>query len=96
MFNPLLDRILVKRIEAPAPKEGEIILPDSYQEVSRKAVVIALGDGVVLGSEFRPLEDFVHVGDVIYFGEYNAEPVMMDGEKLLILRIQDVRGIYND
>lgn len=89
MIEPILDRILVRRINETS--DSLIEIPDQYRQQSRKAEVVAVGQGVVLGQHFRPLTDFVQVGDTVYVGEYNAEPVSVDGEELLICRIQDVR-----
>jgi co-chaperonin GroES (HSP10) len=100
VITPVLDRLLVHRINEKSEKviirdtDGAAIsleTPDAYRQQSRKAVVVAVGQGVVLGREFFPLTDFVNVGDIVYVGEYNAEPVMLDGEELLVIRIQDVR-----
>lgn len=91
MKQPLLDRVLIRRInEAPDP-DASIVIPEAYRQQSRKGVVVALGQLVVLGVSTFPMSNFLSVGDEVYFGEYNAEPVSIDGEELLIVRIQDIR-----
>jgi co-chaperonin GroES (HSP10) len=87
MLKPILDRVLVRRIEKP--QEGDIVIPEAYRQASRRGTVEAIGDFVVLGGQAFPLSTFLSVGDIVQFGEYNAEP-MEDG--LVLVRIQDIRG----
>ena len=93
-FRPILDRILVERIEAEAVVDG-FQVPEKYRQHSNIGRIIALGDGVVLGKKWKPLTDFVQVGDLVLYGEYTAE-CWQDGDKTYwICRIQDVRGVKN-
>lgn len=91
-FRPILDRVLLRRIEAEAAVDG-FQVPEKYRQHSNLGEVIALGDGVVLGKEWKLLTDFIHVGDVVLYGEYTAEAFEKDGETLWLVRIQDIRGV---
>ena len=90
MFKPILDRVLVRRIEQSS--DATIVIPEAYRQSSKKCEVIAIGDFVVVGGQRIPLDELIHVGDIVLIGEYNAELVETDGEVLLLVRIQDVRG----
>jgi co-chaperonin GroES (HSP10) len=87
--KPILDRILVKRIESPKNSDG-FEVPDKYRQQTNQGEVIAVGDCVVLGHERWNVSDFVSVGDVVHYGEYTAEQ-LKDDPSLYIVRIQDVR-----
>lgn len=91
-FRPILDRILVRRIEAPKTADG-FEVPEKYRQQTNYGEVVAVGDGVVLGGQFRPITDFLSVGDRVYYGEYTAELWDKDDERLWIVRLQDVRGV---
>lgn len=91
-FRPILDRVLLRRVEPEAVEDG-FTVPERYRQHSNLGEVLALGDGVVLGKEWKPLTDFVKVGDVCLYGEYTAEALEKDGETLWIVRIQDIRGV---
>lgn len=91
-FRPILDRVLIRRLTRDNP-DSVIAIPEQYRQDSPYGTVVALGDGVVLGSEYKPLTNFVHVGDVVKFSEYSAEKIEVDGEELALVRIHDVRGV---
>lgn len=88
-FRPILDRILLRKIEEK--QSGKVVIPDQYSE-SNKFEVVALGDGLFLGGTFMPAQEILSVGDIVLVGQYNLEACDIDGEKLFLSRIQDVRG----
>lgn len=93
MFKPILDRVLIRLItDAPDP-EKSIIMPDQYQEPSRRAEVVAVGDVVVLGNLPYKVTDFVKPGQIVRVGEHTNEPFVLDGETLYLTRVQDIRGV---
>lgn len=89
-FKPVLDRILLRKIEAPKEVNG-IAIPETYQE-SSKYEVVALGDFFVFGGMTFPLTDVLDVGDVVLVSQYNVERVEIEDEELWLSRVQDVRG----
>ena len=91
-LKPLLDRILVKRLEEKEAKKGGIIIPDTAKEKPQEAEVIAVGPGKVTDDGTRqPMG--VKVGDKILFGKYSGSEVKLDDEEYLIMREEDVLGI---
>ena len=94
-LRPLLDRVLIRRIEADAAADG-FAIPEKYRQHSNLGVVIALGDGVVLGGQWKPLTDFVSVGSKIIYGEYTAEAYDHNGQTYWIVRLQDIRGVVRE
>ena len=91
-FNPLGDRVLVKRSDEEETTAGGIVLPGSAAEKPSQGEVLAVGPGRVLDSG-ETQEVSVKVGDVIVFGQYaGSSTVKVDGEELLILSESDILG----
>jgi len=89
MFKPILDRVLLRKIEEK--QDGKVIIPDQFHE-SSKYEIVALGDFAMFGGVRVPLSDIVEVGERVLVGHYNIEPCEIDGEKLFLTRVQDIRG----
>ena len=89
--KPILDRLLVRKIENVESTNFEI--PDKFRQQSRRGEVLAVGDGVMLGTEYVYLTDFVNVGDIVTFSEYTAEKFNNDNDEIYIIRIQDIRVV---
>ncbi len=92
-FRPILDRVLIKRVEPEAAVDG-FSVPEKYRQMSNVGVIIGIGHGVVLGREWHSLSEFVQVGQKCLYGEYTAERWdSPDGQAFWIVRLQDIRGI---
>lgn len=93
MLRPILDRVLIKRFPPPPePPKDTVVIPQKYQQQACTGEVAALGQFVVMGGIKFPLTDFLQVGDVVRFSEYNFEEVPSDGVDYVLVRIQDIRG----
>jgi chaperonin GroES len=91
-FRPLLDRILVQRIEEQKKSKGGIIIPDTAKEKPQEGRVVAAGSGRVLeDGSVRPLE--VKKGDRILFGKYSGSETKLDGEDHIIMREDDILAV---
>jgi chaperonin GroES len=91
-FNPLHDRILIKRIEEKETAKGGIIIPDSAKEKQQEGEVIAVGNGKKTeDGKILPLD--VKAGDRILFGKYSGTEIKVDNEDYLILKEEDVLGV---
>ena len=92
-IRPLHDRVLVKRMGEEEKTKGGIIIPDSAKEKPQQAKVIAVGHGRILeNGTVRPLD--VKAGDTVLFGKYSGSEVKIDGEEHLILREEDLLGVF--
>lgn len=91
-FRTLLDRILVRRLKVDDEVAG-FAIPEKFRQHSNWGEVVVVGDGVVLGGELLPLDQFISVGDRVRYGEYTAEQFSTDDESLWIVRLQDCRGV---
>ena len=92
--KPLGDRILVKRLEED-DKIGSIIVPDSVKEKSQKAEVIAVGEGKKT-DEGKLISLEVKKGDKILIGKYAGTDIKIDGEECIIMKQEDVMGIFKN
>ncbi len=91
-FQPLHDRILIKRIEEKETAKGGIIIPDSAKEKQQEGQVIAVGHGrKTEEGKIIPLD--VKAGDRILFGKYSGTEIKIDNEDVLILKEEEVLGV---
>jgi len=92
-IRPLHDRVVVKRMEEERTSAGGIVIPDSATEKPSKGQVLAVGNGKVNeAGEVLPME--VKVGDHILFGKYSGTEIKIDGEEVLIMREEDILGVF--
>ena len=92
-FRPLHDRVVVRRVEEETKSSGGIIIPDTAKEKPQHAKVIAVGNGRILeNGQVRALD--VKAGDTVLFGKYSGTEVKIDGEEHLILREEDLLGVF--
>ena len=88
-FKPLCDRLVCKEI--PGRSTGGIELPDSAQ-AQRYALVLAAGDGTrFTNGILSPLR--VSVGDTVMLEPRAGSAILIDGEKYLLCRENEVIGI---
>jgi chaperonin GroES len=92
-IKPLHDRVLIKRIEEQEQIVGGIVIPDTAKEKPQQGEVVAVGDGKILknGSR-RPLD--VKEGDRVLFGKYSGSEIKIDGEEFLIMREDEILGVF--
>jgi chaperonin GroES len=92
-IKPLYDRVLVKRLESEQKSAGGIIIPDTAQEKTQAGTIVSVGEGKVLNDgALRPLK--VKQGDEVLFGKYSGTEVKVGGQEYLILREEEILGIF--
>lgn len=92
--RPLHDRILVRRMAEEEKTPGGIIIPDTAKEKPQRGEVVATGKGrVTEDGKTLPLE--VKVGDKVLFGKYAGTELKLDGTEYLMIREEDVLGVFN-
>ncbi|MFA5235127.1 MAG: co-chaperone GroES [Sulfurimonas sp.] len=82
-FQPLGERVLVKRVEEANTTSSGIIIPDNAQEKPSRGEIVAVSKEV---SELA-------CGDVVVFGKYSGSEVSLEGGKFLVLETKDIFGI---
>ena len=92
-IRPLHDRIIVKRLDEQEQMRGGIIIPDTAKEKPQQGEVIAAGEGKFRDDGTRqPLD--VKAGDRVLFGKYSGSEVKIDDEEYLIMREDEVLGVF--
>lgn len=91
-FQPLGNRVLVRRLAAEEKLKGGIVLPDTAKKKQEQAEVIAVGAGKKdkNGTLIAPP---VKAGDIILMEKYSGQEVILDGEDFVIVRADDLIAI---
>lgn len=86
---PTFDKVLVRKDEAPS-KIGVIVIPPSYRDMQKLAVVT--GTVVATGPEV----EYVTPGMYVVVSQYSGSQVKVDGVEYTVLREQDVHVIITE
>ena len=91
MLRPLLDRVVVKMVEAEETTKSGIILTANSKEKPQIAEVLEVGPGgKVDGNE---IEMYVKKGDKVVLNKYSGTEIKYEGEELIIVRQNDILAI---
>lgn len=94
-FRPLEDRVIVRRHDAIEISKGGIIIPDTVQEKPQLGTIVHAGPGKTnRKGHLIPLT--LKEGDEVLFGKWCDEEVEVAGEKLLLLREDDILGTMTE
>jgi chaperonin GroES len=93
MIRPLHDRVIIKRLDEEQQNRGGIIIPDTAKEKPQQGEVIAVGEGKFRKDGTRQMLD-VKAGDRVLFGKYSGSEVKLDGEDYLIMREDEILGVF--
>jgi chaperonin GroES len=86
-YQPMNDRVLLRRVDTK--NEQRIQMPEAFVQDSDIGEVIAVGEGMLIGGELRPIN--LQPGDQVRFGHYNAEDITVEGVKLILVSAFDIR-----
>lgn len=91
-YKPRGDRVIVQRLPPPAPKEGELVVPNSQQKPLNEGIVVAVGPG--MRNRVTGMVDPVDLGPGAHvcFVDYAGFEIEVDGEKYLSMRDEEVHG----
>src|SRR5207237_9870647 len=92
-IRPLHDRVIIKRLDEEAQVRGGIIIPDTAKEKPQQGEVIAVGEGKFREDGTRQALD-VKAGDRVLFGKYSGSEVKIDDEDYIIMRDDEIIGIF--
>ena len=92
-LRPLHDRVLVRRLDEQEQMRGGIIIPDTAKEKPQQGEVVAVGEGK-LDEEGRRIPLDVKPGDRVLFGKYSGSEVKIDDEEYLIMREDEILGVF--
>ena len=90
-LKPLLDRVVLKQVEAEETTKSGIILTASAQEKPSIAEVVEVGPGgIVDGNEVKMT---VKAGDKVITSKYSGTEVKLNGVDYIIVRQGDILAI---
>lgn len=93
-LKPLGDRVIIKVLEKEEKTSAGIVLPDKAKEKPQEGEVMAVGPGRILDDGTRIQMD-VKEGDKIVYSKYAGTEIKIDGEEYLILRQDDILGVFS-
>ena len=91
-LNPHGDRVVIRLQERKEEKKGGIIIPETATDPSQVGVVVALGTGI--RDDTGELIEFnVAIGDTVLIPKFGGTEVTVDGEKLQVIKEDDILGV---
>lgn len=87
--QPLADRVLLRRLEGKETSAGGIVIPDTAQEKSQQAEVVAVGPGR-LTKDGRRIASELRKGDRVLIGKYSGTDVRIAHDDFVIVREDEV------
>jgi len=85
-FKPLKDRVFVSYSAELEKTAGGIYIPEAAKEKPQKGKIESIGAEV----------KSVKVGDHILFDKYSGSKINIDSTEYLILKEEDILGIFED
>ena len=86
-LKPLADRVLIQPTPAEEVTMAGIIIPDSAKEKPLRGTVLAVGNGT------KDEEMVLKAGDEVLYGKYAGTEIENDGEKVIIMRQNEVLAV---
>ena len=93
MLKPLLDRVVVKMLEAEETTKSGIILSSGSKEKPQIAEVIAVGPGGKVDGETVEMQ--VKKGDNVIVSKYSGTEVKYEGTEYIIVRQDDILAVVD-
>ena len=91
-LKPLLDRVVIKRVEEENRTAGGIIIPDTAKEKPSQGIIVSVGPGG-RDEDGKTVAMTLKVGDKVLFGKWSGTEIKIDGEDLIIMKESEVFGI---
>lgn len=91
MIVPLLDRVLLEKVEAKKQTASGIILAEASKEKPSLATVVAVGPGKKEDGVLVPMG--VEVGQTVIFKQYAGTDVTHQNKEYLIVEVKDILAI---
>ena len=94
MIKPLLDRVVLKLIEAEETTKSGILLASSSKEKPHIARVVAVGPGGTVDGKEVKMQ--LNVGDKVIFSKYAGTEVKLDDEEYIVVKQNDILAVIED
>ena len=91
-LTPLLDRVVVRRVDSQSVTAGGIVIPDAAAEKADQGTVLAVGPGKRNDDgSFATID--LKANDVVLFGKFSGQTIKFEGEEYLILKEDDILAV---
>ncbi|MBQ8372548.1 MAG: co-chaperone GroES [Clostridia bacterium] len=94
ILKPLLDKVVLKKVEATETTKAGIILPGSAQEKPQVSVIVAVGPGGLVDG--KEVVMTLKTGDKVITGKYTGTEVKLDGVDYTIVSQSDILAVVED
>lgn len=91
-LKPLGDRVIIKQDDAEQTTASGLYIAQETKEKPSSGIVLAVGEGKVSDAGER-LPMPVAVGDRVVYGKFAGQEIENEGEKVVILRADDIIAI---
>ena len=91
MIVPLLDRVLLEKLEVEKKTATGITLAEASKEKPSMAKVVAVGPGVERDGKVIPVG--VTVGQVVIFKQYAGTDIKHENKEYLIVESKDILAV---
>ncbi len=92
-LKPLGDRVIVKQDAAEEKTAAGLLIAKGAQEKPQRGTVISVGEGK-LDKDGNFVKPAVKEGDSVLYGKYGGTEVKVGDDDYLILRADDILGIF--
>ena len=91
MIKPILDRVILTKVETQSKTQSGILLSESSKESPTLGKVISIGEGRYdHGVLIQPA---VEVNDVVVYKSYAATTIKHEGQEYIIVEGKDILAI---
>ena len=93
-LRPLLDKVVLKKVDAQETTKAGILLPGSAQEKPQMSEIVAVGPGGLVDG--KDVVMTLKVGEKVITGKYTGTTVKIEGEELLIVKQAEILAIVSE
>ena len=93
-LRPLLDKVVLKKVEAVETTKAGILLPGSAQEKPQVSVIVAVGPGGLVDG--KEVVMTLKEGDKVITGKYSGTEVKLDGTDYTIVSQSDILAVVEE
>jgi len=88
-YRCLGEQILVQRIDSETETTtGGVVKPEIARLKSNRGIVMAVGEGRIIGNEFQPFN--LRPGQVVRFSRVGGQDIEVDGQNFILLHWKQV------
>ena len=93
-LRPLLDKVVLKKVEAVEVTKTGILLPGAAQEKPQVSEIVAVGPGGLIDG--KEVVMTLAVGDKVITGKYTGTEVKLDGVEYTIVSQSDILAVVEE